>query len=80
MTPKPTWGGKRAGAGRPPLTKARCSCGKHTLARAKTLRLRCGKLDTIQNARRVFIEATETTELTVVQKGDEDSAGELRGY
>lgn len=26
------------------------------------------KLDTVQNARRVFIEATETTELTVVQQ------------
>jgi hypothetical protein len=26
------------------------------------------KLDTVQNARRVFIEATETTELTIVQK------------
>ena len=26
------------------------------------------KLDTVQNARRVFIEATETVELTVVQQ------------
>ncbi|MGD1097345.1 MAG: hypothetical protein ABSB35_35840, partial [Bryobacteraceae bacterium] len=26
------------------------------------------KLDDVQNARRVFIEATQTTELTVVQK------------
>jgi hypothetical protein len=26
------------------------------------------KLDTTQNARRVFIEATQTTELTIVQK------------
>jgi hypothetical protein len=26
------------------------------------------KLDTVQNARRVFIEATQTTELTVVQQ------------
>ncbi len=25
-------------------------------------------LDTVQNARRVFVEATETTELTIVQK------------
>ena len=39
--PKPTWGGKRAGAGRPPLTKARCYCGKHTLARAVARRLKC---------------------------------------
>jgi hypothetical protein len=27
-----------------------------------------GKLDTVQNARRVFLEAMETTELTVVQQ------------
>jgi hypothetical protein len=40
-TIKPTWGGKRAGAGRPPLTKARCYCGKHTLARAVACRLKC---------------------------------------
>ena len=26
------------------------------------------KLDTVQNARRVFIEATQTTELTIVQR------------
>lgn len=26
------------------------------------------KLDTVQNARRVFIQATETTELTIVQQ------------
>jgi hypothetical protein len=26
------------------------------------------KLDTVQNARRVFMQATETTELTIVQK------------
>jgi hypothetical protein len=26
------------------------------------------KLDTVQNARRVFVEATQTTELTVVQQ------------
>ena len=26
------------------------------------------KFDTVQNARRVFLEATETTELTVVQR------------
>jgi hypothetical protein len=26
------------------------------------------KLDTVQNARRVFIEATQTTELTIVQQ------------
>jgi len=37
---KPTWGGRRAGAGRPPLTKARCFCGQHTLARAIRLRLK----------------------------------------
>jgi len=36
-----TWGGKRKGAGRPPLTKARCACGKHTNARATRLRLAC---------------------------------------
>lgn len=27
-----------------------------------------GKLDTVQNARRVFIEATQSTELTIVQQ------------
>jgi hypothetical protein len=31
-------------------------------------RTRTPKLDTVQNARRVFIEATQTTELTIVQK------------
>ena len=31
-------------------------------------RTRNPKLDTVQNARQVFIEATETTELTIVQK------------
>lgn len=36
-----TWGGKRAGAGRPPLTVPRCACGKHTLERAQKLRLKC---------------------------------------
>ena len=41
---KLTWGGRRAGAGRPPLTKARCACGKHTLARAVRLRLKCRKV------------------------------------
>ena len=40
--PKPH-GGKREGAGRPPSTKARCACGKHTLARAVLLRLKCGR-------------------------------------
>ena len=40
---RPTWGGKRKGAGRPPLTNTRCACGKHTLARAVRLRLKCGK-------------------------------------
>lgn len=39
--PKPNHGGRRAGAGRPPLTKARCACGKHTLARAVQKRLKC---------------------------------------
>jgi hypothetical protein len=38
---KSTWGGKREGAGRPPLTKPRCYCGRHTLARAVRLRLKC---------------------------------------
>ena len=38
---KPTHGGKRNGAGRKPATKARCVCGKHTLARAIRLRLKC---------------------------------------
>ena len=37
-------GGKRAGAGRPPLTTERCACGKHTLARAVSLRLKCRNL------------------------------------
>ncbi len=31
-------------------------------------RTRTPKLDTVQNARRVFLEATQTTELTVVQQ------------
>jgi hypothetical protein len=43
LRPKPH-GGKREGAGRPPLTKKRCACGKHTLARAIRLRLRCAKV------------------------------------
>jgi hypothetical protein len=34
-------GGRRAGAGRPPLTTLRCHCGKHTMARAERLRLKC---------------------------------------
>ena len=38
--PKPR-GGKRVGAGRPPLTQERCGCGKHTQARAMRLRLKC---------------------------------------
>lgn len=38
-----TWGGARAGAGRPPATDARCHCGKHTLTRAVGLRLKCRK-------------------------------------
>jgi hypothetical protein len=40
---KPTHGGRRKGAGRKPgsLSKPRCACGKHTLARATILRLRC---------------------------------------
>lgn len=38
---KPAHGGRRVGAGRPPGTKERCACGKHTLARAVRLRLRC---------------------------------------
>jgi hypothetical protein len=40
---KPTHGGMRPGAGRPPLTKARCACGRHTLARAVAHRYRCAK-------------------------------------
>lgn len=40
---KRPWGGARKGAGRPPATKARCACGKHTLARAIKLRLKCRK-------------------------------------
>jgi hypothetical protein len=39
--PRSTHGGKRNGAGRKPATKARCVCGKHTLARAIRLRLKC---------------------------------------
>ena len=35
--PKATWGGKRAGAGRPPLTKARCYCGRYTMAPIEAL-------------------------------------------
>ncbi len=35
------WGGKRPGSGRPPLTKERCTCGQHTMARATRLRLKC---------------------------------------
>ena len=38
------WGGKRKGAGRHPSTKERCACGKHTLARAVRLRLKCRML------------------------------------
>jgi hypothetical protein len=38
-------GGKRTGAGRPPATKERCACGKHTLARAIALRLKCRQAD-----------------------------------
>ena len=41
MPVKLKWGGARKGAGRPPLTKARCACGKHTLARAIKYRLAC---------------------------------------
>ncbi len=37
------WGGSRSGSGRPPLTSDRCFCGKHTLARALRLRLRCSR-------------------------------------
>ena len=40
---KGTHGGSRPGAGRPPHTKERCSCGNHTLARAVRLRLKCRK-------------------------------------
>ena len=38
---KTTWGGKRDGAGRPPKTPERCTCGRHTNARALRLRLKC---------------------------------------
>ena len=34
-------GGKRPGAGRKPKTLERCYCGRHTLARAVLLRLKC---------------------------------------
>jgi hypothetical protein len=34
------WGGTRSGAGRPKSTN-RCHCGKHTMARAVSLLLRC---------------------------------------
>ena len=36
-----THGGKRPGAGRKPKTLERCRCGKHTMARAVRLRLKC---------------------------------------
>lgn len=36
-------GGSRPGSGRKPKTLARCHCGKHTLARAVRLRLKCRK-------------------------------------
>jgi hypothetical protein len=40
-TQSTNWGGKRRGAGRPPLDVNRCACGRHTLTRAIMLRLRC---------------------------------------
>jgi hypothetical protein len=44
MSGTKSWGGKRPGAGRPPKTLARCHCGKHTMARAVLLRLRCREI------------------------------------
>jgi hypothetical protein len=47
------WGGRRKNAGRPKLLVERCHCpdGRHTLARAIRLRLRCKNKPLEENAK-----------------------------